>query len=244
MALIVSMLATTLMMALGAGLVLTTSAETLVAANFRNSRDSANAAAAAFELAVADLRRAPEWNDALTGAIRSAFVDGAPGGTRTLADGSALDLSAIVNQANCGRRTACTTTQMDAVTTPRPWGANNPRWKLFAYGPLRNLTQAVNGPGRAGAVLTPPAYVVVLIGDDQADTDANPLADGAAAENPGRGMVVLRAEAYGPRGAHHAVEGTVARPRAVAVGAGGALAGSDAGVRVVSWRELSRIDPP
>jgi hypothetical protein len=222
MALIVSMLAMTLMMALGAGLVLTTSAETMIAANFRNAREVDSAATAAVERALADLRRVPDWNDALSGAIRSTFVDGAPGGARTLPDGSALNLTEVVNMANCGTLTDCTDGQMNAATLDRPWGVNNPRWKLYAYGPLRDL---LSDSIRSWC------YVVVLVADDQSDDDANPSLDGSGANNPGRGIVVLRADAFGPRRSHRGVEATVMRVPAP----GGTT-------RVLSWRRLSRLD--
>jgi hypothetical protein len=216
-------------MALGAGLVLTTSAETMIAANYRDSTEARSAAAGALERALADLRRAPDWNDALSGALRSTFVDGAPGGERRLADGTVLDLSNVVNMANCGNRAACTDAQMDAITGERPWGANNPRWKLYAYGPWGNVSPE---DASDGAVRSP-CYVLVLIADDQSDADGNPSEDGSAPGNPGKGVVMLRAEAFGARHAHRGVEATVARS-STAAGA----------VRVISWRSLSRLDHP
>jgi hypothetical protein len=64
-----------------------------------------------------------------------------------------------------------------------------------------------------------PFYAVVLVGDDPSEADENPSLDGAPpagnyaglAKNPGAGVVALRAEAFGPRGAHKVIEMTVAR---------------------------------
>ena len=78
MALIVAMMAMLLMMALGAALVLTTSSETIIAANFRNSGEGLYAADAALERIVDDLLTVPDWNSVLSGAVQSAFIDGAP----------------------------------------------------------------------------------------------------------------------------------------------------------------------
>jgi hypothetical protein len=73
-------------------------------------------------------------------------------------------------------------------------------------------------------------YVMVMVADDPSETDNNPLADGVtqctggedwtnytpgnpatAPCNPGTGVISLRAEAFGPRGAHKVIELTVAR---------------------------------
>jgi len=145
------------------------------------------------------------------------MVDGAPDGTRTLADGSRVSLEEVVNLANCGQTTPCSPEQMDAVTVERPWGRNNPRWRLYAYCPLQSLLP----PGAAPS----PFYVLLLAGDDGAENDGNPEVDGGPpvggeASNPGAGGLLLRAEAFGPGGAHGAVEVAIRRS-----------------VRVISWRE-------
>ena len=105
---------------------------------------------------------------------------------------------------------------MDAVTAQRPWGPNNPRWQLYASGRLSDLLP--------NASIDSPYYVSVLVGDDPSETDAQPLEDGQAA---GAGILVLRAESFGPRGVHMSVEMTVARPAA-----------GHPGLRVLSWREV------
>ena len=95
---------------------------------------------------------------------------------------------------------------MDAVTEERPWGANNPRWQLYAYGPLSSLLP--DGSIRSDF------YGVVMAADDPSENDGNPLLDGTDTGNPGTGVLALRAEAFGPRGAHTIIETTVARPEA------------------------------
>lgn len=215
MALLIALLALLLMTALGAALVLTTSSETIIAGNFLTSIEALYAADAAAERAIAELGGIADWNAVLGGSLQSAFVDGPPSGRRTIADGSTIDLVEVVNMANCGHVGPCSGAEMDAVTAERPWGANNPRWQLYAYGWLRDTTPA--------GTIDSAYYVIVLVGDDPAENDGNPLQDGAGTGNPGTGVVAVRAEALGPRGARKVVELTVAR---------------QAGPRLLSWREM------
>ena len=224
MALLVAMMAMLLMTALGAALVLTTSSEAIIAGNFRNSIEGLYAAEAVLERSLDDLQTLPGWNPVLDGLLQSAFVDGAPGGSRTLSDGSAIDLGQAINMANCRKITACSTTDLDAVTADRPWGANNPRWRLYAYGRLSDMMPA-------GAINSP-YYVMVMVGDDASENDDNPLLDGIGPGNPGAGILAMRAEAFGPRGAHTAIELTLARIDAAE------LESARAGVRVLSWRAV------
>lgn len=203
-ALIITLLAALLLTVLGAGVVLTSATDVRLAANHRDIREAFYAADAAAARAVAELRRQPDWNAVLAGAARLTFVDGPPGGPRAVAPGVTVVLDEIVNEADCGQAAACSGAQMDAVTSARPWGRNNPRWQLFAYGPAASLAVARRGD-RA-------YYVVVLVGDDQAETDGDPARDGdAAASSPGAGVVVLRAQAFGASGFSQTVELTVAR---------------------------------
>jgi hypothetical protein len=59
-----------------------------------------------------------------------------------------------------------------------------------------------------GTVLSP-MYVAVWIADDQAETDNDPTIDGGTAN--GRGVLLLRAQAYGPNGSSSLIEVTVGR---------------------------------
>jgi hypothetical protein len=213
--LVVVLLAVVLMSALGVTLVLITSTETRIASNFRAAQQTLHAADAGAERALVDLRAVADWNPVLAGTAVSSFVDGPPSGVRQLTDGSTIDLVQIVNQANCQKPAGCSASDMNAASDDRPWGANNPRWTLFAYGRLRDLLPPdAQDPGQ---------YLVVMAADDPAETDGNPATD-AAAGNPGSGVLFLRSEAFGPFQAHKAVELTVMH--------------GDHGMRVLSWREL------
>ena len=213
MAVVIALMAMMLMTALGMSLVLTTSSETMIAGNFRVGGEALYAADAILERSMDDLLTIPDWNKLLNGSLQSGFIDGPPSGERTLPDGTKLDLSQILSFANCDKPTTCSGPDMDAYREERPWGVNNPRWQLFAYGNVADLlpTGTINSP----------FYVVVLIGDDPSETDNTPLIDGgppadlgngqAKPANKGIGVIALRAEAFGPRGAHKVIEMTIAK---------------------------------
>ena len=61
MTVVVALMSMLLMSALGAALVMTTTAETMTAANFRNAQEGVYAADAALALALADVAAAPGW---------------------------------------------------------------------------------------------------------------------------------------------------------------------------------------
>ena len=216
MMLVAAMMVMLLMSALGAALILVTSSETMIAANFRNSQEALYAADAAADHALAELAAVADWDQLLNGTVQSAFVDGAPFGTR-LVHGVPVDLSQLVSLARCRKTTTCSGAAMDAVTAERPWGANNPRWQLYAYGEVKHAV--------AHATVDSPYYVVVFVGDDPSETDGDPSDDGGGLDNPGAGVLLLRAQAFGPRSAHKTIEMAIART------AGGR-------VRLLSWRDI------
>jgi type IV pilus assembly PilX-like protein len=222
-ALIVALMALLLMSALGAALVMTTTTETMISANFSRGDEALYAADAAMERALDDVLTVPDWNKLLDGTTQSAFIDGPPSGTRTLPDGSTLDIGQALNMANCGKVTTCSASDLTGNSTgQRPWGLNNPVWQAYAYGPLKTMlpTGTINST----------FYVMVMVADDPSEVDNNPQLDGvtqcvggedwtnytpgtpaSAPCNPGTGVIAMRAEAFGPRGAHKIIEMTVAR---------------------------------
>jgi type IV pilus assembly PilX-like protein len=161
--LVVALMTMMFVMALGAAIVVVVSSEALMAAAYRSSQQALAAAEAAAALFLAG---------------DDGFVDGAPG-VRTLADGSTIDLVAVVSAAD-GEGPA-----------PHPG-----EWQLVAYGPLDDRLPP---DGDAAGF-----YVAVMITDDPGSADP--------------GVVVVRAEAFGARGAHRIVQLTVdggASPRRV-----------------------------
>jgi hypothetical protein len=206
-ALVVAMLSLMLLTALGLSLMLTTAAEMTIAANFRDGQEAFHAADAAIERAMQDILTVPDWNTLLSGQTQSSFIDGPAGGLRTLPDGGSVSLTGIANNATCGKPAGCADADIVAMTPERPWGSNNPRFRLYAYGPMSELIPTES--------ITSAHYVVVMVGDDPSETDGDPSVDGSSAANPGSGVLTLRAEAFGPRGVHRVVEATVARTATV-----------------------------
>jgi len=224
-ALIAVMSATSLLLALGLSLALTTTIEVEIAANQRDAVQTLHAADAGLERAMADLALA-DWDAVLGGVVTSSFHGG--DGAVTLPDGSRLDIQQETNRLRCGAA-ACADADMDRVTAARPWGRNNPRWTVFASGPLAELLP--------DAAIAARSYCVIWVADDPAENDAQPLRDGgppalvdaANRDNPGRGAVWLHARAYGPSGARRAIEAVVERdPR-----------WPSAQLRVRVWREIT-----
>lgn len=218
---IVALMGLLLVSALGTALILATSVETLISRNFREGAGAIYAADAVAAFGLVELSASPDWTTVLNGTTHSTWTDGAPGGARPLRDGSTINLTEILNMANCGMPTTCSDRDMAATDAERPWGLNNPRWQLFAWG---RVADWLPGDGIDAGY-----YVVLLVADDPAETDGDPLVDGPG---PGFGLLTLRAEAFGPGGAHAAVEQTLAR-----VSADELRRRPDLGpVRVVSWR--------
>jgi hypothetical protein len=209
-----------LMAATGSALVLITTTETRIAAAYRSGTALLDAAEGVMASAISDLAGIADWDAALTGVATARLTDGMPG-IRAIA-GTAVDALAITNDLRCGRVARCADADMDAMTADRPWGRNNPRWQLFAWGRLRTLVPAL--PERNDA------YLLVWIGDDGAEEDGDPLHDASGEADPGRGTVVLVAHAYGAGGMRRAIQATIARaPEAGPAGGP---------VRVISWREV------
>ena len=228
-ALIMVVLVTTFLSALGMGLILAVFMDRMATGNMAGSVAMLYSADAGIDLAARELAQAPSFDAVLSGAHRSAFVDGAPGGVRRLPGGGVVDLSAGTNMLNCGKAAACSPAQMNANSKERPWGANNPRWQLFAYGPMPQFTE-----------LARPAdcYLAVWIGDDVHEQDGNPLLDAADAAAPGHGIVRVHAEAFGAAGSRRVIEAELAR-----VCPDGQAQPCLPGIRVQSWQELRQAIP-
>jgi hypothetical protein len=225
-ALILALLVTSFLSAIGLGLAVVVFMDRLATGNVRASAGLMNAADAGLELAAHDLARA-NWPAVLAGSEQASFSDGDPATVRGIPGGGAVNLLAETNTLNCGRTTACTAAQMNEVTDDRPWGVNNPRWRLYAYGALENLP----------ALMRPtPCYLAVWVADDVAEVDGDPLVDG---EVRGRGVLRARAVAFGALGSRRAVEAELAR---VCFGVPGEEI-CQPGIRVQSWQEVRQLVP-
>jgi PilX N-terminal len=183
-ALIVALMSMMLLTALGVAVVMVSNTESLISANYRNNQEALYAADAAAERVVQDLLLVPRWNDILSGTGQSTFVDGDVATAKTIPGGGTVRLDLA-------------TAQLQASTdNVNAWGANNPQWKLYSWGPLSNLLP--------DDTIDSPMYVALWIADDPAETDNDAAADS-------NGTLTLHAEAYGPSGSRRVVEVTVAR---------------------------------
>ena len=199
-ALVLSLMSMMLLTALGAAVVMVSRTESKIADNYRNSQEALYAADAAIERVVQDLLMVPRWNDILSGDVTSSFSEGNANGAITLPGGGQITLC---TGGTCAASTA--TGQLQATTDAADlWAANNPQWRLFAWGPIAELLGTTDIDSRM--------YVAVWVADDPAD--ASPATPNVADGNPLsdlNGTLTLHAEAYGPNGTRKIIEVTVAR---------------------------------
>lgn len=181
-ALLLALVVSGLLAALGMSVLLVADTERRAAANAFYATEALAAADAGLERAIADLRIAPSWTAILNGAEQSAFADA----TRRprLPAGGTLDLDAATSELQ---------SESDAGGT---LGANTPIWRLFAWGPLSAMV-----PSGAPQSLE---YVAVWVADDPSERDGNPVADS-------NGTISVHAESRGPAGARRRLEATVTR---------------------------------
>lgn len=196
-ALVVALMATMLLTALGMAAVLVSNTEGMITANYRRSSEAIYAADAAVEIAVQDLLMVPRWNDVISGgsvgnpgvsSVTGAFVFGSPSAQFDIPAGGTVTLC-------CG--TSSVSGQLQSETnSANLWGTNNPTWRLYAWGPLSDVlpTQTVDSD----------LFVAVWVADDPSEIDGDPMADT-------NGVLTLHAEAYGGAGTRKIIEVTVAR---------------------------------
>ena len=193
-ALIIALMAMLLLTALAAAVVMVSSTEVKIAGNYNNGQETLYAADAAVERVVQDLLLIPRWNDILAGSVKSALIDGPDTTLKSVSGGTTILLCCAANSV---------TGQLQALTdTANLWDTNNPKWKLFAYAPLKDMLPDVE--------IDSASYIAVWVADDPADSidgvnpDGDPLVDS-------NGTLTLHAEAFGPTGTHKVIEVTVAR---------------------------------
>jgi hypothetical protein len=228
-ALVTVLLVSSLVFTMAVGLSLVLAVDHLVVGHHRESAALQFAAAAGVELAASALGDM-DWNVALAGGVQAGGSDGTPSGTRIVDGLAAVDLSRETSLLNCGSPLACSDAQLRAVTASRPWGANNPHWRLFLYGPLATLS---------GSRFASPAYVLVWVADDGRETDGDPEVDGGGAGAAGQGVLRVRAVALGRGLGRRGFEAELVR---VCRPAGGEP-GCQPGIRVQSWRDLRHALP-
>jgi hypothetical protein len=211
------------------GLALLISVEHMAARNHREAVALLHAAEGGVELTARALALSLDWDAVLSGATQAPEADGPPSGWRDIGAGVRLDLDARTHLLNCGRVTACSEADLAAVTADRPWGADNPHWRLFLYGGFRDL-----GSYRFAA----PVYLLVWVADDARESDNDPSRDGPD-ENRGRGIVRVWAEAVSPSGGRRAIDAELARVCRARDSGPICLPG----IRVQSWRDVRHAVP-
>jgi hypothetical protein len=228
-ALIMVILFTAFLSAIGMGLALAVFMDRLAAGNMAGSVAMLYAADAGVEIAAHELAQVVDWDAVLAGTQQSHMIDGAPVGVRALPGGGVVDLTSTTNLLNCGKTTTCTNGQMNANTKERPFGVNNARWRLFAYGPLPQFAQWARPA---------PCYLAVWLADDGREQDGDPSSDEPAADQPGYGIVRVHAETYGFAGTRRAIEAELSR-----MCSGGTGGTCQPGIRVQSWQEIRQVLP-
>jgi hypothetical protein len=196
-ALLTVLLMTTLALALGGGLMVVAVTEARIAGHYRDGLQAMYAADALIERLVAELHDAEDVSAVLSAPLTSTFNDGAAGDLRIVHE-TTINLTELTEVQRCGRASGCSDAAIRAPTAERPWGANNPRWRLYAWGWMRHAI---------GAAEAPAVYLVAWVGDDPAERDGDPLLDGSG---EGRGRVAVRVRAFGAHGTQRELEAIIA----------------------------------
>ncbi len=197
-----------LLSAAGLGLALSSALEPSITRHFETGGQVGNVAVSAVVLAAHELAGVADWTPALRGEWHSSWLDPAGDGTVVSVGPPDVTAGVLTNLAACGREMPCLDGDIAVVTEERPWGENNPRYRLIG----------VLGGNRFGDEPSLAPYrAAVWVGDDPAESDSDPLTDGGAPARwpagtpPGFGRVVVRAEAFGPAGTHRTAEAVLER---------------------------------
>ena len=174
--------------AVGAAVSIASRTETLIAANFRQERETLYAAEGAVARAIQDLASHPDWSLVLSGTVSGTSTDGAAIGPRRLPGGDVVTL--------CCTASSLTAGVQDRGLGGRSWGADTPQWQIFAWGPVADWLPA----RRIDSAL----YVVVWVADDPEDGDGNPAVDSNS-------IVLLHGQALGPLSGRRAIDALLRR---------------------------------
>lgn len=191
------MVVSMLVVAVGMSLLLVMDVEATTAGHQRDDAEVRYVADAGLDHVIQELAVMADWTIVLAGPAQSSHVG--PLVRPAAAGGAPIDAAEV------------TADVQRAAYGGAGWGADTPRWRLFAYGSARQLL--------AGTETADRVYVLVWVSDDVADGDGDPEADD-------NGTVVVRARAVGVRGARCDVQAVIARTPVPGV------------VRRVSWRVM------
>jgi hypothetical protein len=186
-ALLMALLVTLFLSAIGGALVLLASTETRIAGAEEWRHQARGLAEVLLERVFQDLVQAPDWSAVLGAGAGATFQDASS--PARAASWDPLDLAALTLNV-----------QRESDDLNR-WGVDGPQWRLYAFGPADRLLGAL---GLADAGRARNFYVVAWVADDPGEGDGNPSAD----RNE---TIQVRADAFGPRRTRVGVLATVRR---------------------------------
>ncbi len=175
-ALLLALVFTTLLTAIGAGLITMTNTERAAADNFRSGMAALYSAEGLAQYTVAHLSARSQWTSALCCGDRSSFVS-----TSTVQTAWRQEVDVDVETADVQRET-------DATFGTAP---NRPMWRPYAWGPFETLVGDTTGPSSI--------FVLGWVADDRSEIDNDPLVDG-------NGLILVRTRAIGFRGLRRTLE--------------------------------------
>ena len=179
-ALLIALLAISLLAGLGLALAGLGSVETVIADNHRAAGQLALAADAGVEAVLAELQTVSHWTDILGGIVTSGLAGHA---VPPVGPGEPpVTLSQLTGaiQAEYGRLGS--------------WGVNTPQWRMFGHGWLTELVPAASPDGDE--------FLATFVADDAGESDGDPVADT-------NNRIQIAARASNRRGAHRTVLVTV-----------------------------------
>jgi hypothetical protein len=181
-ALLVALMAASLLAALGLALAGLGTVETAIASNHRAAAQLAYAAEAGAEGVLAELLTISPWTDILSGVVSSAF-----------AGSTVPPIGPGDPPLTLAQLTAAFQLEYGALGS---WGSNTPHWRLFGHGWLTELAPIVSGSGGE--------FLAMFVADDIADGDGDPLVDS-------NDRIQIAARARNARGGQRTVLVTVER---------------------------------
>ena len=204
-ALFIALMSTLLLTALGLALVMTTMTETMITANYRDGGEAMYAADAGVERAMQDLLTVADWNRILSGA-RAVAVHrrSAERHANASGGGGTINLTATTNLLNCNKVTTCTRRRDERLHETSGRGRRTTR--AGSCSPTRRSTpSSTPAPSRRRSTWWSGSPTTSRRIDDDPD-DGRPVD-----ARPAAGMLLMRAEAFGPDGAHSVIEVTIGR---------------------------------